>query len=105
MIGKLEMNEFHRDFNWLVSHPIFNDRFLSNLDIEVVKVNPKTKAIDDNDILNTEVRVWLECGPVELKDNMDAIYTHDIRLDCDGESFEKAICELAKLVRANYGDY
>ena len=31
-------------------------------------------------------------------------YTHDIDLDCGGDTFEEAIIELAKLVKKYYGD-
>ncbi len=96
--------EFYEAWQYLNEHVIFKDehgfsRFQECIDIEVVKVNPETKAIDDNEALNTKTRVWIECGP--YKENT---HTHDIELDCGAKSFEKAIIKLAKLVKKVYGN-
>lgn len=74
----------------------FNDECL---DIEVVKVNPRTNAIDDNKELNTKVQIWLEAGAYRKE-----CRTHDWELDCGADSFEEAIIELANLVQKRYGD-
>ena len=78
---------------------MFNERFQSCLDVDVVKVNPKTNCIDDNDSLNTKIQIWLECGPY-----FENQITHDIDLDCGGNTFEDAIIKLAKLVKKYYTD-
>ena len=102
-----KMNEFYDAWTFLVNHPIFireDDQirephyfyFQRNLDIEVVKVNPETDEIDEDDSLNTKTAVWLECGTEEGH--------RDIDLDCGGETFEEAVIELAKLVEKKYGD-
>lgn len=97
-------------------------RFREALDIAVVKVNPETESIDDDETKNTQTRVWLECGPHEdatSPDHQPAIQaglypddwldngvpTHDYELDCGGKTFEEAIVTLAKLVMIHYGDY
>ena len=79
--------------------------FAQCLDIEVAKINPQTREIDDNEVLNTEVEVWLECGPYEFnEDAAEFSPTHDIDLDCGAPTFEKAIIELARLVKQKYGE-
>lgn len=84
-------------WEYLSNHDIFQGHFTRALDIDVVKVNPETQMIDDNDELNTKIEIWLECGPY----NKDYL-THDVDLDCGGDTFEEAICELAKLVKEKY---
>ena len=106
--GKLDFNMFQRC-----------------LDIDVEKVNPKTCRIDDNNKLNTKVRVWLECGePYCLRDDCDTqgrlnweitwaknngldpdeyldevhYNSHIIDYDCGGDTFEEAIVNLANKV-------
>ena len=91
--------DFFEAFHYLKNHTMFQGRFESCLDIEVVKVNPITKAIDDNKDLNTETNVWLECGKY-----IKYIPWHDMDLDCGGRTFEEAIIELANLVQEHYGD-
>ena len=102
-----KMDEFYDAWTFLADHPIFirdDDlekepnyfHFQRNLGIEVVKVNPETNEIDDDQSLNTKTAVWLECGTEENH--------HDIDLDSGGDSFEDAVIELAKLVREKYGD-
>lgn len=39
------------------------NKFFDSLDISVVKVNPETEMIDEDNNLNTDTRVWLEFGP------------------------------------------
>jgi hypothetical protein len=98
-----KLSDFYEAYNWLVEHPIFQGHFPCCMDIEVVKVNPETDEIDDNDDLNTKTAVWLENGPVDLNESI--IYSHDIDLDCGADTFEEAICIMAKLVLKRYGDY
>ena len=94
----MELFTFYEAWHYLKSHPMFNDNFEDCLDIEVVKINPKTKEIDfENNELNTLTEIWLEIGPY-IKDG----FAHDIDLDCGGYSFEEAIINLAKLVKQYY---
>ena len=74
-------------------------RFDKCLCIDVVKVNPETNRIDDNEEFNTKTQVWFECGSYN-----DDYATHDTDLDCGGDSYEEAIIELANLVHKKYGD-
>lgn len=100
-------NKFYESFNYLNNHPIFAcylsddvsfSKFQDCLDISVVKVNPESASIDDNQNLNTKVEVWLEVEPY-LKNGEKA---HDYDLDCGGDTFEEAIIKLAELVKEHY---
>lgn len=91
--------DFYDSFHYLTNHIIFDNHFQECLDIWVAKVNPKTCEIDDDTSKNTKVEVWLECGPYKSE-----CTTHNIDLDCGGDTFEEAIIELAKLVKEIYGD-
>lgn len=98
------MYKFYDAWQYLNNNRIFKDkysesRFLQCLDIYVTKVNPETREIDDDEIKNTEVEVWLECG--KHHPNMRI---HDVDLDCGENTFEEAIIELAKLVKEKYED-
>lgn len=122
--------DFYSAWHWLRRHPIFfykgemaddavtlSDKsgFIESLDIAVVKVNPTTQRVEDDTELNTATRVWLECGPWDAPENhpdWDSEYylqrgmpTHDIDLDCGGNTLEEAIVELASLVFKKYGDH
>ena len=71
------------EYEWAINH----------LDIDVVKVNPKTRRVDDNETKNTKIEYWIECGlPGE----------HDIKLDCGGDSFEEAVINLSRLLKRYY---
>lgn len=90
-------DNFYEAWWFLLEHEMFKDNFQKCLDIDVVMVNPETKSIDDNERLNTETRIWLECGEYNEK-----YLTHDLDLDCGGETFEIAIIKLANLVDKYY---
>lgn len=105
-----KFNDFYEAWCFLETHRYYTDdhihrinRFEESLYIEVVKVNPKTERIEDDETLNTDVRVWLESGCPELIDDVYEL-THDIELDCGAPTFEEAIIELANLVYKNYGE-
>ena len=111
------LEEFYKALYFLKNHPMFSpsrldERFLENLYMMVVKVNPETNSIDDDEEKNTKVQVWLECGPIYVKKitkgcntKYSIQHTHDIELDCGADTYEEAIVELAKLVKEHYGDY
>ena len=92
---------FYDAYQFLDNHKIFNGNFTYQLWFEIVKVNPETNAIDDDSTKNTKVQVWLEHGPY---DKEWGGCTHDIDLDCGGDTFEEAIIKLAELVKGKYGD-
>lgn len=94
---KRHKNEFYKAWWYLVNHRLFNNDFIGCLDTEVVKVNPITNSVDDNNSKNTKVQIWLECGPWDKECRV-----HDIDLDCGGDTFEEAIIKLAYLVRDKY---
>lgn len=82
-------------------------RFLDCLDIEVQKVDPRTNRIEDNTKLNTHTRVWLECGGFIFDKWSGAnkyVNSHDMDLDCAGDTFEEAIIILANLVWNKFGE-
>lgn len=93
--------EFYEAWDFLCNHEIYQDSKIGMshfeercLSIEVVKVNPKTEEIDDDESKNTSTRVWLESGPYN-----ENYYTHDVDLDCGGKTFEEAIIALAENVK------
>lgn len=111
-------DEFYTAWWWLVMHPAFNHAgerpgFTDSLVIDLAKVNPETSKIEDDKTLNTKVEVWLEAGP--WIDPSEAGYpedwaetevaSHDINLDCGGDTFEEAIIKMAELVKKHYGEY
>ena len=91
--------DFYESWKFLREHKIFNGSFEYGLWTEVVKVNPETNAIDEDFTKNTKVQIWLEHGPFDAEWGLT---THDLDLDCGGNTFEEAIIELAKLVTKYY---
>jgi len=105
--------DFYTAYHWLYEHPIFQEeiksklfndiynesRFQQCLDIDIVKINPETNSIDDDETKNTKVQIWLECGRYDKECRW-----HDIELDCGADTFEKAIIELVNLVMEWYGE-
>ena len=92
-------NNFHEAWEFLLEHKMFQRHFRDLLYIMVVKVNPLTNEVDDDQTKNTKTQVWLEVGPWS-----EQYHTHDWDLDCGGDTFEEAICELAELVKQYYTD-
>lgn len=121
--------DFYTAWHWLRRHPAFAYKgalgkkfpcsgFEPALDIMVSKVDPPTRRIEDHADRNTHTEVWLECGPYVEPDEEGiksgfygehwinyGIPSHDINLDCGGDTFESAVIKLAELVRKHYGDY
>lgn len=114
-------SDAHEAWKFLQDHPIFENEedsgvffFEDCLSIEVVKVNPRNKIREEDESKNTEINIWLECGPwikasefpEEAREhNLFGISSHDIALDCGSRTFELALCELATLVAKKYGLY
>lgn len=97
---------------WLTDHPIFQDEnnfsyFYHHLDINYVKVDPRTLFISEDTDRNTKVQCWLESGPLIRLDEYGNknVASHDIKLDCGHDSMELAMIDLAGLVLREYGDY
>jgi len=113
--------DFYDAWQFLVNHPMtraadgYDSYFYSCLDIYVEKVNPETGRIDEDSRKNTKTEVWLEFGPwvkwSELSPLEQSIAhpegtpSHDVDLDCEADTFEKAICMLAEKVLEHYGSY
>lgn len=115
---KYPFTDFVSAWCWLYEHPYYYDphakkygyhfsTFKMNLDIDVVKVNPKNNRISDDKTKNTKTQVWLETGQFldEDESNGGPHSTHDIDLDCGSDTFEKAIVKLAKLMYRKHGSY
>ena len=109
----MKFTDFYTAWEFIRNHKISKEQdnewtnFPYCLDIEVVKVNPKTKRIEDDETLNTETAVWLEF----VNDTFDKwnphlgwVSTHWTELDCGAETFEKAIIKMADLVYKHYGE-
>ena len=104
------VNNFYEAWNCLEDHSYFGhpihkqvlSAFPASLYIEVVKVNPDTMSIDDNEALNTKTQVWLECGGY-IKVDEDYEVSHDPLLDTGGDTFEQAILNLYDEVKRHYG--
>lgn len=107
--------DFYAAWRFLEGHKIFEleecSVFFRCLSIEVVKVNPDTEKIDDNEAKNTATRVWLECGPWCHSDELTdeerkgfpyGVSSHDVELDCGAPTFEQAIIKLANQVLKKY---
>jgi hypothetical protein len=107
----IDIEEFYKAWTFLENHKIFKDKnecyyFSHCLSIDVVKVNPETREIDNDHTKNTEVEIWLECGKwiTDEPDFSQGIASHDYELDCGGETFEEVIILLSKLVKSKYGE-
>lgn len=103
-------DKFYESWLFIQQHPKFMygdlETFPFGMDIMVVKVNPETKRIDDDDAKNTLTQVWLEYGPYEMEgDSIRTAPSHDPELDSGRDTFEEAIIELAQLVKEKYGEY
>lgn len=109
-------NDFYEAYNFLKEHKMTKtysklsddskefetDHFYKCLDVNVVKVNPKTCELEhkeDRLHLNTKTKVWLEFGAWCEENNSPY---HDYDLDCGGDTFEEAIIKLANLVDKYY---
>lgn len=93
--GRLELfTDFYEAYHFLLHHEIFEGDYTGSLDIAVVKVDPRTKCIENDTVRNTETRVWFETGPAG---------SHDYELDCGGATYEEATILLANLVQQKYG--
>ena len=94
-----ESINFYDAWHFLENHKVFNGCFQECYDIEVVKVNQDIDMVDDDSSKNTKTQIWLECGPWDPD-----CRTHNIDLDCGGDTFEDAIINLAILVKNQYGE-
>lgn len=110
-IKRRKINKFLKAYKFLSNHKIFkyknpktNDiinKFNKCLNINVININPETLTIDENESKNTLMQICLECGPWDNEKNMPS---HDYDLNCFEDTFEKAIIELAKIVKEKYGE-
>lgn len=85
-----KFTDFYTVYHFLLRHAIFEGDYHGCLDVEVVKVDPSTKAIENDAGRNTETRVWFETGPSGY---------HDLSLNRGGKAYEEATIKLANCVR------
>jgi hypothetical protein len=107
--------EFFDAWGYIENHPISVDKHGTSyinqiLVVDVVKVDPDTERIADIRSKNTKVRIWLEYGPLLRpgepyfpEGQKWPIPTHDVDLDCGGNTFEEAVIKLAGLIKDAYG--
>ena len=98
---------FYLDHNTKVFDDIPSESmFLKSLDIDVVKVDPKTNCVDFYRLeKNTKTRVWLESGEQWFDDKFGNVWRnncHNINLDVGADTFEEAIIKLARKVQSKY---
>lgn len=79
MNTKEKFTDFYTAYHFLLRHTIFEGDYHSCLDVEVVKVDPSTGAIENDADRNTETRVWFETGPSGYQ---------DLSLNCGGKKVE-----------------
>ena len=92
----MKTNEkFYKAWWWLVENHLWA---IKNLDIEVFKVNPKTRRIEDDKSKNTHVEIWLETGEYSEIEGKKVV-SHNFEYDCGGDTFEEAIIKLKHLVK------
>jgi hypothetical protein len=104
------MEEFYDAWNWLDKHPAFTpfgDGGTGCLHIDIVKVNPENETIEDDESLNTAVRIWLEGGPWhdEHEGEKWGEWMIDWDLNSGGSTFEEAFLMFVKNAKKKYGDY
>lgn len=105
------IKDFYEAWWFLSEHPHFEMKnkyfktsmFAQSLSIDVQKVNPNTCSIDEDEKENTKVEIWLECGP-QLYNEITKRFepSHEVDLDCGGDTFEEAIINLANIVNEKY---
>lgn len=83
--------DFYDAYHYLEHHPMFHGRFLPELWLSVFRNES-----------GPGVRILLEHGPRVEDEYFGTMYSHDLRLDSWGATFEEAIICMAKLVRQHY---
>ena len=77
----MKFTDFYEAYTFLEGHYYFENKrfkrqqpdFQESLNFTIVKVNPETKEIDEDETKNTETNIWLECGPFCEENNC---FTH-----------------------------
>ena len=100
-----KIKDFYEAYWFCKNHVMFNHCVVyNNMDIEVVKVSPKSNKICDDESKNTKTQVWLEWGPISCGEGILS-GRHDTDLDCGGDTFEEAIIKLSNLIKKKYPFY
>lgn len=117
------MERFYEAYWWLLEHPTFKYKgphityrsaFPECCNIQTQKVDPKTRTVDKEDkTRNTHVEIWIKVRTYSTQEesgipddqmqpgwDWTGVPCHDYKLDCSGDTFEEAIIELARKVKA-----
>jgi hypothetical protein len=120
-------NDFYNAYHYLDNHPIFwtfrsddyrdrppnhisklqhNYGVINAVSIMVVRVNPATDAVDDDETKNVVTQVWFEVGKRDLHvDNKHGVISyHDWQLDDGAGTYEEAVVLCAHKVWVKYGN-
>lgn len=88
-------------FHWLDDN---HSWALPGLSVYMAKVNPETRKSEDDENKNTLVEYWFEGGPYSKDNSIGGCWSHDIRLDCGGTTYEEALVKYANLIKKHYGE-
>lgn len=117
-------DDFHSAWHYLNEHPLFwslagtrakpaeaHEKYLVHengfphaLDIFVMKVDPKTRRVEDDESRNTKTEVWYEICMTHWPSQYDDVRVHAWQIDGGGETYEEAIVKAAQQVHETYGN-
>ncbi len=112
-------DDFYNAWMWVHHHPIFwyfaprrrHESTLcwergtdEGLEFRVVKTDPETKRIEDDEERNTLTQVWVEVFPSSLKDDGRDGRLHDYLCDTGGDTYEEAVIEVAREIYGRHGN-
>lgn len=106
----LEDHKYFRHEDFYKKHGFELTMFSTNTRVFVVKVDPDTYCIEEDESRNTKTVIWLETGrtineDIGDGDGVQEMTEHDWRLDCGGDTYEEAIIKLANLIDETYPNY
>jgi hypothetical protein len=125
LVTRFEANPtFYNAWHYLNGHPVFWDFFhkddqgnkvihekwlvtnrgmkeVNGLEIEVVRYDPKTKALSDDPARNTKLGFWYEFSMTQW--NSDA-HVHAYTMDGGADTYEEAVVKAAKHLHRKYGN-
>lgn len=70
----------------------------------VVKVNPETRSIDEDETKNTKIEFWYELCFTSWPGQWDDVRTHAYTLDGGGDTYEACVIKAAKQIHEVYGN-
>lgn len=119
-------DDFYSAWHYLNRHPLFwtlggtrnkpspvHEKYLQDeygidegaLEISVVKVDPETDSINQDDIeRNTQTQIWYEICMTHWPSQQDDIRVHAYELDGGSSTYEECVVKAAKQVHEVYGN-